>query len=274
MEHAIEQNEQINIANLSKEELMKLQEQCEQGDPFVREQIILAYLPLVSSIAKKYSHGGVPYDDLYQEGCYGLIKAVENYKCSFNASFATYFSFYILKYIKKALISQNLLYPVVYKENFYYDVHKYIRAFDKLSEKYEHPPSDDEMAEELNVSLKKIQLLRISAHMFLYHPSLLHFADLHQYPKNLISKSAEKTYFSTEHNLDLSSLGVRLTVREREVVSRKLGFTQTGTVESTAQISAALGLSFETIRTTYLMALKKIKDKIEENGLDISTIEI
>jgi len=275
MEKAIDNgNGQIDLSKLSKEELRILQEKCEQGDPEACDQILRAHLPLVSLLAKKYCGRGVPYDDLYQEGCYGLLKGIKKYKCQFNASFATYFSYYILKYIKKAIISQNTLYPFVYKENFYYDLKKYMRAYNQLAAKLERPPSEAELADELNFTFKKIQSLRMSAHMFLYYPSRSHNRDMLQSSANLTVNSAEITYLETEHSLDLSSLDVKLTVREREVLSRKLGFTKSGTPESTASISADLGLSFETIRTTYLMALKKIRDAVEEKGIDLSTIEI
>lgn len=275
MEKAIDyDNEQIDFSKLSKDEIRILREKCEQGDPEVRDQIIRAHLPLVSLLAKKYCGRGVPYDDLYQEGCYGLLKGIKNYKSQFNTSFATYFSYYILKYIKKAIISQNILFPFVYKENFYYDLKKYMRAYNQLAAKLERPPSEAELADELNFSIQKIQSLRLSAHMFLYYPSRTNSKNMVQSPANLSVNSAELDYLETDHNLDLSSLDVKLTVREREVLSRKLGFTKSGTAESTASISADLGLSFETIRTTYLMALKKIKDAVEEKGYDINTIEI
>ena len=273
MDPAISHSKQTNLSKLSKEEMCRLQEKCENGDPEAREKIILAHLPLVRKLAKSYCGKGVPYEDLYQEGCYGLIKAVANYKCRFNASFATYSSYYIIKYLKKAIISQTTFSPIVYKEQFYYDLQKYIRTFDSLSEKYSRHPSDSELAKKMNLPEKKIQLLRRSAHMFLYYPSHIQTTEPNHCPKSMMSESAEDFYFEQNHILDLNDLGVLLTRREREVLCRKLGFTKTGTAESYAQISAAMGLSFETIRTTYLMALKKIRDAIEEKGLDVSTFE-
>ena len=273
MDPAINSKE-INFSNLSNNEIRQLQEKCEQGDPIAREKIILAHLPLVGKIARSYCYNGVPYEDLYQEGCYGLIKAARNYKCQFNTSFATYSSYYITKYIKKALITQNTLSPITYKEHFFYELQKYVRAFDKFTEKHSRYPSDKELAKTLNVSEKKIKLLRQSAHFFLYYPIYVQPTDMYQYPSSLIANSAEKVYFDYIYGLDLSALPASLTVREREVLSRKFGFTKNGNVETYAQISAAMGLSYETIRNTYLIALKKIRDAIEENDFDSKSFEI
>ena len=59
--------------------------------PAQRDLMILANLPLVHSIARRIKRpGGMEYDDLYQEGCIGLIRAVDRYDASLGYAFSTY----------------------------------------------------------------------------------------------------------------------------------------------------------------------------------------
>ena len=67
------------------------------------KKTIKEYLPLVRSIASKYSHNNIPYDDLIQEGTIGLWKAWQRYDDSKDAKFSTYAVYWIKKYISEAV---------------------------------------------------------------------------------------------------------------------------------------------------------------------------
>ncbi|HUH22185.1 MAG TPA: sigma-70 family RNA polymerase sigma factor, partial [Gaiellaceae bacterium] len=56
-----------------------LREYHERGDLRARERLIQQYMPLVKSLARRYSAGGELYEDLVQVGCIGLIKAVDRF---------------------------------------------------------------------------------------------------------------------------------------------------------------------------------------------------
>ena len=75
---------------LKADEMLELFSKYKSGDLFAKEKIINGNLKLVLSIIKKYNNGKHDMNDLFQIGCVGLIKAVDNFDPSFNVQFSTY----------------------------------------------------------------------------------------------------------------------------------------------------------------------------------------
>ena len=75
---------------LSNEEKEALFEKIEQGDNNAREQYIKGNLRLVLSIIQRFSSSGENADDLFQVGCIGLMKAIDNFDRNLNVKFSTY----------------------------------------------------------------------------------------------------------------------------------------------------------------------------------------
>lgn len=263
----------FDLSKLSQEELDEVALKCEQGDPYIQEQLIIGNMPFVTHIANKYTGRGVPFDDLFQEGCYGLMVAVKNCKAQYSPFLSTYFWNYIEKYMKKALFTQNSFCPIIFKEDFYYDLQKYIRIFDTLSEEYNRAPTDQELSAALRFSAPKVKSLRTSAYMFLNYPNERIAASRPTtYPTSLNIASPEDIVMQTKY--DLSSLNISLNPREREVFCRKFGFTETGEAESFSQISQDMGLSYETIRQTYNKVLDKIRLVIKRRNYNVNNISL
>ena len=79
-----------NIKVLSNEEMLVLFEKYKNGDPFARDDIVNGNLKLVLSILKMFSKSDENKDDLFQVGCIGLLKAVDNFDPSYGVKFSTY----------------------------------------------------------------------------------------------------------------------------------------------------------------------------------------
>lgn len=75
---------------LSTDEVRALLSQIREGDEGARRQLIEANLPLVASIARRFVAGGHEFDDLFQVGCIGLVKAINRFDVSFDVRFSTY----------------------------------------------------------------------------------------------------------------------------------------------------------------------------------------
>ena len=71
-----------NIKVLTSEEMLELFEKMKEGDPFAREDLINGNLKLVLSILRKFSGKVDNMDDLFQVGCLGLVKAIDNFDTS------------------------------------------------------------------------------------------------------------------------------------------------------------------------------------------------
>ena len=83
----------VNTANLkvlSNHEMTELFKKYNEGDKFAKEDLVNGNLKLVLSILRKYNNRCDNMDDLFQVGCIGLIKAIDNFDLSFDVKFSTY----------------------------------------------------------------------------------------------------------------------------------------------------------------------------------------
>ena len=75
---------------LSKEETEELIKKAQQGEEDAKKKLLDGNYPLIKSIVKRYLRKGVDYEDLYQLGCVGFLKAISNFDTKFNVKFSTY----------------------------------------------------------------------------------------------------------------------------------------------------------------------------------------
>ena len=75
---------------LNKEETFELLNKAKQGNDLAKEKLITINSPLIKSIIKRYINKGVEYDDLFQLGAMGFVKAINNYDPVYNVKFTTY----------------------------------------------------------------------------------------------------------------------------------------------------------------------------------------
>ena len=99
----------VNTAKLpvlTHEEMQQLFVKIKAGDMVAREKFIKGNLRLVLSIIQRFNRRGEPVDDLFQVGCIGLIKAIDNFDLSYGVKFSTYCVPMVLGWSK---ICRNLL---------------------------------------------------------------------------------------------------------------------------------------------------------------------
>ena len=100
----------VNTANinvLTNEEMVVLFKKYKEGDLFAKEELINGNLKLVLSILRKYNNRTDNMDDLFQVGCIGLIKAIDNFDLSHEVKFSTYAVPMILGEVKRFLRDNN-----------------------------------------------------------------------------------------------------------------------------------------------------------------------
>ena len=90
-----------NLITLSADEMQKLFIEYKNGDLFARDLLINGNLKLVLSILKKFYNKSENLDDLFQIGCVGLIKAIDNFDLSYGVKFSTYAVPMILGEVKR-----------------------------------------------------------------------------------------------------------------------------------------------------------------------------
>ena len=151
-------------ALLSAEEEKELSNRITAGDGSARDRMVRANLRLVVNIARAYTNKGLPIQDLIEEGNLGLLRAVEGFDPDMNTRFSTYASYWIKQSIKRALINtaKTIRIPAYMVEL----LSKWRRATAKLDGELGRPPTQEEVAKELQLPKKKLSIVKTAIHLY------------------------------------------------------------------------------------------------------------
>ncbi len=140
---------------ISADEEVELAIRIRQGDRAALERLTRANLRFVVSVAKQYQNQGLSLPDLINEGNMGLIKAAERFDETRGFKFISYAVWWIRQSILQALAEQARI--VRLPLNKIGVINKINRAYSELEQRYERPPSVDELAEELECSPEDVR---------------------------------------------------------------------------------------------------------------------
>ena len=138
---------------LSKEEKEELLAKIKKGDKEARNQFINGNLRLVLSVIQRFYGRGESADDLFQVGCVGLIKAIDNFDLNQNVQFSTYAVPMIIGEVKRYLRDNNSIRVSRSVRDLAY---KTIQIKEKLAKEKGREPTIEEIAKELNVEKEEI----------------------------------------------------------------------------------------------------------------------
>lgn len=243
--------------NTSKLPLLKQDEKdslflrIEKGDPQAREEYIKGNLRLVLSVIKRFSSSNENVDDLFQIGCVGLIKAIDNFDTSLNVKFSTYAVPMIIGEIRRFLRDNN---SIRVSRSLKDTAYKAIYTKEALTKKNLKEPTLEEIATEIGIATEDITyaLDAIQSPMSLYEPVFTDGGDT-LYVMDQISDKKNKEETWVEH-LSLSDAMKRLSDREHEIISLRFfsGKTQMEVAEligiSQAQVSRLEKNALRTMR--------------------------
>src|SRR6201994_4093058 len=149
------------IPLLTPEQEIELAAKIKKGDREARALMIRSNLRLVVKIAHDYANLGLPLLDLISEGNIGLMKAVERFDPAKGGKLSTYAAWWIKQSIKRALANQSktIRLPVHLVDK----ISKMRRISLQMSEELGREPTDDELAEEIGISARKVAQFRTAA---------------------------------------------------------------------------------------------------------------
>lgn len=144
-----------NIKVLKNEETIELlKEYKETNSDFLLEKIIIGNMKLILSVIKNFTNRCDNQDDLFQIGCIGLIKAINNFDIQFNLKFSTYAVPMIIGEIKRYLRDNT---PVRISRQIKDLAYKSLKAKEEYMEVNNEEPSEEILASILNVETSDIQ---------------------------------------------------------------------------------------------------------------------
>jgi RNA polymerase sporulation-specific sigma factor len=138
---------------LTNEEMQRLFIKIKAGDMEAREEFIQGNLRLVLSIIQRFNRRGENVDDLFQVGCIGLIKAIDNFDLSQNVRFSTYAVPMIIGEIRRYLRDNN---SIRVSRSLRDVAYKALQARDALVNKNLKEPTITEIAKELNLPKEEV----------------------------------------------------------------------------------------------------------------------
>ena len=143
------------IKVLSEKEKVKLLKEAQAGNSNSRDKLVNGNLRLVLSVIKRFSNRGENPDDLFQVGCIGLIKSIDNFDISQNVRFSTYAVPMIIGEIRRYLRDNNSIRVSRSMKDIAY---KAMQVNEKLSSQNDREPTITEIANELNISRESVVL--------------------------------------------------------------------------------------------------------------------
>ena len=138
-----------NIKVLSNVEMVNLFKSYQSGNNLAKDELINGNLKLVLSILKKYNNRTDNLDDLFQVGCIGLIKAIDNFDLSHEVKFSTYAVPMILGEVKRYLRDNN---SVRVARSIKDTAYKALKIKEELTNKLNKEPTIDAIAKELDLT--------------------------------------------------------------------------------------------------------------------------
>lgn len=260
-------NEINQIPLLSAEDEKELAIKAAQGDSAAKEKLINSNLKLVVSIAKKFQGNGISFLDLIQEGNIGLIAAIDKFDTSLGYRFSTYAYYWIKTTISRAVNQQNrsIRIPVYMVEK----LSKYKKIEQELSQKYNREPTESEVAEKMDISVKEIRELKeyLSDAISLDAPI---GEDKEDSFGSLVEDSSNGNPADNYEKEDMSKILLKVldTLPEREAGILKMrfgiGYSSPLTLE---EVGKRYSLTRERVRQIESSALKKMRNPIRANKL-------
>ena len=246
---------------ITAEEEVQLARKIRNGDRQALERLTKANLRFVVSVSKQYQNQGLALPDLINEGNVGLIKAAERFDETRGFKFISYAVWWIRQSILQALAEQARI--VRLPLNKIGNINKINRAYSELEQKFERPPSADELAEFLECTTEEVKqsLAQNGRHVSMDAP----LVDGDESSSSMYDVLVGDSLPGPEANLVLESLRsdirsslTSLTQRESDVVNMFYGL-EGSTPMSLEEIGTKFDLTRERVRQIKEKAIRRLK---------------
>jgi len=251
----------VNTAKLpvlKNSQMRKLFAAMQNGDYPARQELITGNLRLVLSVIQRFNNRGECVDDLFQVGCIGLMKAIDNFDLSQNVKFSTYAVPMIIGEIRRYLRDNN---PIRVSRSLRDVAYKALQVRDELISKNSREPSISEIADALKVKREEVvfALDAIQEPVSLFEP-IYHDGGDPIFVMDQIGDSRENDRVWLEE-IALKEAMQRLNAREKSILSLRFfaGKTQ-------MEVADEIGISQAQVSRLEKAALKTLRKYIREDA--------
>ena len=236
---------------LKEDKKTELLKKTREGSQSAREELINGNLKLVLSVIQRFGNSGEPMDDLFQVGCIGLIKAIDNFDVNLGVRFSTYAVPMIVGEVRRYLRDNN---SVRVSRSMRDTAYKAIQVRERMSNEMNREPTVEEIAKELDMKKEQvvIALEAIVEPVSLYEPVYSDGGEAIYVMDQIGDKNTADSWMD---EILLKDAIQNLSDREKRILNLRfmLGKTQT-------EVAEEVGISQAQVSRLEKGALKKIKN--------------
>lgn len=229
---------------------------AKNGDSEAMNKLIEMNLPLVMSISKKFLNRGYEYEDIFQIGSIGLVKAINNFNTDYNVKFSTYAVPMIIGEIKRFLRDDGM---IKVSRNVKSLARKISIYKEQLSKTLQRSPTIEELAEYAVVDKEEIIFAIESANSLQYLYDTIHQDD--GAPVLLIDKLSEEK--KCDDNL-IERIALKEALRSLDEKARQIIMLRYFKDKTQVQVAKMLGISQVQVSRIEKKVLAQMKKRLEE----------
>lgn len=229
---------------------------AKDGDSEAMNKLIEMNLPLVMSISKKFLNRGYDYEDIFQIGSIGLVKAINNFNSDYNVKFSTYAVPMIIGEIKRFLRDDGM---IKVSRNVKSLARKISIYREELSKTLKRSPTIEELAEHAGVDKEEIVFAIESSNSLHYLYETIHQDD--GAPVLLIDKLSEEK--KCDDNL-IERIALKEALRSLDDKARQIIMLRYFKDQTQVQVAKMLGISQVQVSRIEKKVLAQMRKKLEE----------
>jgi len=240
-----------NLKVLRNDETDALLARAKEGDMDAREELIAGNLRLVLSVIQKFTNRGEQADDLFQVGCIGLVKAIDNFDMTLGLRFSTYGVPMIIGEIRRYLRDNS---PLRVSRSIRDTAYKALQAKEQMMSRSQEEPTVDQIAEAIGIPREEVVIAMdsVTEPLSLYDPV---YSDAGE--NVCVLDQVKDTKNTDEHWLEQIALCdaiERLSERERHILALRFYYGKTQ-----MEVASEIGISQAQVSRLEKNAIKMIK---------------
>lgn len=238
---------------LGQDETLDLIKKAQAGDELAKETLVKENSPLIKSVIRWFKDKGIDSEDLYQLGCLGFLKAINNFDCSFNVKFSTYVVPMVVGEIKRFMRDDGAVKVSRAIKGLNIKINKFV---DALSLQNGKKPTISEIAEHFKISEQDVVMAMDSAKMpvSLYTP----FDDGEEEGLTIIDRFDGQENEDFVDKFALKDIIDKLEKRDKKIILMRYFYDKTQ-----SEIAERLGVSQVQVSRLENKILENLRKKLE-----------
>lgn len=238
---------------LSHEETLKLISMAQKGDEQAKQKLVNENSPLIKSIIKRFVGKGIEYDDLFQLGALGFVKAINNFQTEYNVKFSTYVVPMIIGEIKRFMRDDGAIKVSRTIKSLNLQINKFVESYVK---EYGEKPSIETIAKNFDLPCQEIVFAMDSAKM----PISLYTPFEEEEDKSLLVVDRFAQNNQTEELFD--NIFLRDTLKNLNPRDKKIILLRYFRDKTQSEIAKELGISQVQVSRLETKIIERIRERI------------